>query len=293
MNSSRLMPPTARFGLPDLAYLQAMRVWDSYLTISYRAEGEGSLEKVFERLLPMIDAAGMERLCPLLDVGLATGAPEDEAAFRRDAKAVFSAFERWPKRLLGIIKLNPNHVDASLEALDRWVRDGTMIGVYFSGGTRGALPCSHPNFDPLVKRIGELGALIMQHTWLQTGGKGKDVGTSTPMELAELAARHPGVKFVCAHAGGEWEQGIRAVRGRPNILVETSGFDPTAGFMEMAVRELGAERIIFGSHFPSRSLGTEYSKVLNAEISERDKQLIMGENLRTLLQPILKRKGAD
>lgn len=291
MNSAKT-PFDTRLGLPDPAYLKAMRIWDSYLTISYRGTGEQSLEKVFARLLPMIDAAGMERLCPILDIGLGSGKPQEEEAFLRNAKATLSALERWPDRLLGMIKLNANNVKASMDALDRWVRDGSMIAVYFSGGSGdGALACSHPNFDPLVERIGELGAMIMQHTWRQTGGKGKDVGTSTPEELAALAARHPNVKFVCAHAGGEWVQGIRAIRNSPNILAETSGFDPIAGFIELAVRELGAERIIFGSHFPSRSLGTEYSKIFNAQISEREKKLIMGENMRTLLKPILTRKG--
>ena len=76
----------------------------------------------------------------------------------------------------------------------------------------------------------------------------------------------------------------------PNVLVETSGFDATAGFIEMAVEELGAERIIFGSHLPSRSLGTELGKVTGAEVSEKAKHLILGENYRNLLKPILEKK---
>ncbi len=72
--------------------------------------------------------------------------------------------------------------------------------------------------------------------------------------------------------------------------METSGFDVTAGFIEMAVRELGPRRIIFGSHLPSRPLGTELSKITAANISAGDKKLILGENYRTLLQPILKTK---
>ncbi len=55
----------------------------------------------------------------------------------------------------------------------------------------------------------------------------------------------------------------------------------------MAVRELGAERIVFGSHLPSRSLGTELSKVTAAEITESDRRLILGENYRKLLKPVL------
>jgi predicted TIM-barrel fold metal-dependent hydrolase len=104
--------------------------------------------------------------------------------------------------------------------------------------------------------------------------------------LAELAARFPGQKFICAHAGGEWEQGLRAVENSPNVLVETSGFDATAGFIEMAVRELGSERIVFGSHLPTRSLGTELSKVVAAEISEQEKFRILGENFRELVRSV-------
>ena len=111
-----------------------------------------------------------------------------------------------------------------------------------------------------------------------------------PAELAELARRFPAQKFLCAHAGGEWERGIRAVKDTPNVLIETSGFDATTGFIEMAVRELGARRIVFGSHLPSRSLGTELSKIVAADITEQDKRLILGENYRTLLRPILRTK---
>ena len=87
-----------------------------------------------------------------------------------------------------------------------------------------------------------------------------------------------------ATAGGEWERGLRAVRREPNVLVETTGFDSTAGFEEIAVREVGARRVVFGSHLPSRSLGTELAKVTAAGVSEADKQLILGENFRRLIR---------
>ena len=165
-----------------------------------------------------------------------------------------------------------------------------MLGVYFPGAGPGALTCTHHNFNRLIERIATLNGVVVQHTWLKTGGK-QGAGESTPSELAELALRFPEQKFVCAHAGGEWEQGIRAIREIPNVLIETSGFDATAGFIDMALRDLGAKRIIFGSHLPSRSLGTELGKIVGAEIPEADRKLILGENFRELLKPILKRTG--
>jgi predicted TIM-barrel fold metal-dependent hydrolase len=52
----------------------------------------------------------------------------------------------------------------------------------------------------------------------------------------------------------------------------------------MAVRELGAERVVFGSHLPSRSLGTELGKILFAGLSEAQKRLVLGGNYRRLLR---------
>jgi predicted TIM-barrel fold metal-dependent hydrolase len=51
----------------------------------------------------------------------------------------------------------------------------------------------------------------------------------------------------------------------------------------MAVREIGEDRIVFGSHLPTRSLGTELTKVTAAEITEEAKGKILGANYRRLL----------
>ncbi len=285
---------SGNFGLPSSQQLREYRIWDSYFLPSYSnpgADGHSRTIADIERTMLAIEKGEIERLCYFSHVGIGT---TTNAAFektvRSNPKSILKPLERWPELLLGVMQLNVNDVGVSLDALDRWIKDGPMLGVYFAGSGPGAAACSHPNMIPLVERIAELDGFIMQHTWDVTGGKtGPEI--SLPAELAALAGRFPDQKFICAHAGGEWEKGIRAVRDVPNILVETSGFDATAGFIEMAVRELGADRIIFGSHLPSRSLGTELGKIIGAEISERDRGLILGKNFRDLLAPLFKRKG--
>jgi predicted TIM-barrel fold metal-dependent hydrolase len=281
MQPASLLPE--HFGLPPLQQLQRDEIWDSYLTPADSDPDGRRLLAGIERTLPALDKGAIQKACVFLHVGLATADGATEARLRSHPGDILRPLQRWPDRLLGLARLNANDIRGSLDAIDRWLGNGPMVGVYFAGGHRGSLACNHPNFDPLVRRIALVGGLIMQHTWFKTGGKDSP-GGSTPAELAELAERFPEVPFICAHAGGEWEQGIRAVRRFPNILVETSGFDPTAGFIEMAVRELGAERIIFGSHLPSRSLGTELGKIYGAAIDDHQRRLILGENLRRLLQ---------
>lgn len=281
------MNSSLRPGLPSPQQLKEYRIWDSYFTPSYShpgSDGSSGLIADIERAMPAVRKGEFEKLCYFPHVGIGTTSDADfEKLVRSRPDVTLKAMEKWPNLLLGMIQLNANDVPASLDALNRWLRDGPMIGVYFRGGGVGSLTCTHPNFRPLIERIAELRGVIMQHTWFVTGGK-QSPGASTPSELAEVAAKFPEQKFVCAHAGGEWQRGIRAVQNSPNILVETSGFDASAGFIEMAVRELGAERIVFGSHLPSRSLGTELSKVIAADISQADKRLILGENFRKLIQ---------
>lgn len=282
------------WGLPSKDDLAEYRIWDSYFTPAHSHPGADGFSRVLadiQRSLPAIRKGQFEKLCYFPHVGIGTTADQKlEDTLRDRPDTVIRPLKRWPDLLLGMIQLNANRVEESLAAIDRWIANGPMVGACFPGGGPAAVCCTSPNFVPLVRRLSELQAAVVQHTWFKTGGK-QHPGESTPAELASLAAKFPDQPFICAHAGGQWQLGIRAVRSVSNVLVETSGFDATAGFLEMAIRELGGKRVVFGSHLPSRSLGTELAKVSAAAIPMRDKQRVFGENFRELLRPILNRQN--
>lgn len=269
-------PPPAWSPLPSAAELARYEIWDSYFT---PPRGAASMSAI-EALLPLLERCALRKLCYFAETGLGSG--QSGSKKREPALAPDAPLQRWPDRMMAFLTVSGRDVAGSLAALDHWMRDGTMRGVYLPGSAPEGMNCLHPNLEPLVARVAELGGVIMAHTWFKTN-EPPDGFASTPADLAELAARFPGQTFLCAHAGGNWELGLRAVRASPNILVETSGFDATAGFIEMAVRELGAERVVFGSHLPSRSIGTELGKVLFAHITEEEKRLILGANFRRVL----------
>ena len=99
------------------------------------------------------------------------------------------------------------------------------------------------------------------------------------------------LSFICGHTGGDWELGIRVIRGARNVFAELAGSNPTSGFVELAVRELGVQRIIYGSDVFGRSFASQLAKVMGAGIPEEARRLILGENLRRILTPILRAKG--
>ena len=283
------MPLSAEsFRLQPLERFIRAGVWDAFYWGSWQERAPiVRLGEALKAEREFMVRAGIVRQCIHLHVGVGTARAEHETRIRENPGEIRDALSHHSDRLLGVARLNGDDVSATLAAIDTWIARGPMVGVCLMDG---GVPWTPANFDPIVRRAGEQNALIVQLNWYNQLER-QNPNATTPAHLADLAARHPDVTFISAHAGGDWEQGIRAVRSRRNILVETSGFDPTAGFIEMAVRERGADRIVFGSHFPSRSMGTEFSKVLSADITDRDKELIFSGNLRRLLAPVLRRKG--
>jgi predicted TIM-barrel fold metal-dependent hydrolase len=261
---------------------EGMDVWNLHCHL-YGLPGKTGAERV-ENTLGIADRLGINRLIFYMgmEVGSVQPTPGD---LRRFNDECMEAIRPFHPRVLGFVYLNPNHVDFCLSELDRCVKDGPMIGVKLHV----ALRCSAPELDPIVARAAELQAPVYQHTWLKTAGN--PAGESTPHDVVQLAARHPGASLICGHSGGDWERGIRVIRASKNVALELAGFDPTAGVAEMAVRELGAERIVYGSDTGGRSFASQIAKVRGADLPDSAKRLAIGGNLRRLLKPIMDAKG--
>jgi predicted TIM-barrel fold metal-dependent hydrolase len=259
-----------------------LRIWDIHSHL-HGAPGD-TPEQRMEFLIRCADRVGIERL--ILSQGYSADLHPTPDQLRQENDRVLRAVRRFPDRAYGSVYLSPSYVAFSLQEFDRCVRDGPMIGV---GELEIDKRCNAPELDPIVERAVSMKAPILQHCWLKAGGN--EPGESSPYDLVELAKRHPDANFICAHTGGDWERGIRIIRDTKNICAEMAGSDPTSGFVEMAVRELGPERVVYGSDVGGRSFASQLSKVMGADIPESAKALVLGGNLRRLFTPILKAKG--
>jgi predicted TIM-barrel fold metal-dependent hydrolase len=241
-------------------------------------------EERMAALLRFADRLGIERL--LVSQGYSTQFHPTPDQFREENDRVMRAVRRFPDRAYGSVYLSPAYPEFSVQEFDRCVRDGPMVSI---GEVEADKRCSAPEMDAIAERAASMKVPILQHTWLKIGGN--EPGESTPYDVVELARRHPDVQIVCVHTGGDWERGIRIIRTTKNVSAEIAGSNPTAGFVEMAVRELGAERVIYGSDAGGRSFASQLAKVLGADIPDSAKELILGGNLRRLLAPVLRAKG--
>lgn len=259
-----------------------IRIWDAHSHL-HMVPGD-TPEARAEHLIRAADRMGVERV--VLSQGYCTEFHPTAELIRLENDRVLRAVRRLPDRIFGSVFLSPAFPEFSLAEFDRCVRDGPMVGI---GEIEADRRCTVPEMDPIVRRAASMQVPILHHTWMRT--EGNLPGESSPADLVQLAARHPDVNFICAHTGGNWERGIRAIAAQKNVYAEVAGFDPTAGVLEMAVRELGAERVIYGSDVGGRSFASQIAKVVGADIPPAAMELVLGGNLRRLLGPVLRAKG--
>lgn len=256
-------------------------IWDLHCHLS-GVDGD-TPDLRMANLIRFADRMGIERVVVFMGYPFATDPTPDELRAQNDQ--VLQALSHWHDRAFGFAYVSPKHVEASLAEIDRCIRNGPLVGIKLWVAQR----CNDGAADPLIERCAELQGVNFQHTWNKANGNLP--GESTTDDMAALAARHPQTPLICGHTGGDWELGIRAIRANTNVSVDLGGSDPTAGMVEMAVRELGAERVIYGSDAAGRSFASQLAKVRSADISNEEKALILGGNLKRMLLPILRAKG--
>jgi len=254
-------------------------IWDCHAHITSGPdgiEGPGRVEARVDWLLERADRVGIARVNVLMGTAWAEDPSPDD--LRKANDEVLAAIAHAPRRILGFVYVSPKHIRASLREMDRCIGDGPMSGVKLWVAMR----CHHPELDPIVRKAVALNVPVLQHCYRRVAQI--EPNESSSADLAVLAARHPDASFICAHADNDWEQGIRQIRTLPNVMAEVSGSDPTAGFVEMAVRELGPDRVLFGSDAGPRGFGSQLAKVQSADLSDETKRMILGGNFRRLLR---------
>lgn len=215
-------------------------------------------------LVAKIDAVGVDK---------AVIFPFVEGNFTNDP--IKEAYDQFPDRLIPYCAVNPWQPDAADE-VRRCVRDWGFKGLKLHPTING-FHLSDPNLvDPLFKVAEEYDIPIIVH--------GASDLLNSPTEFAQMAARFPKVSLLMAHMGFFWgvDQAIAFAKQFPNLYLETS----RAPIFEIqtAVRELGPDKVIWGTDSPFVDYEWEYKKMERATSDQLGYAKIVGGNIARLLK---------
>ncbi|HOK80360.1 MAG TPA: amidohydrolase family protein [bacterium] len=106
-----------------------------------------------------------------------------------------------------------------------------------------------------------------------------------PEDFVDFANEFPEVKIIISHLGCSDSTSltlqIKAIMKSKNnnLYTDTSSFRSIfPGLIEMAVKEIGAERILYGTDSPLYFAPCQRARIDHAEISQQDKDLILRKN---------------
>lgn len=193
---------------------------------------------------------------------------------RTSNEHTLEAVEAFPERLIGFANIKPQEgarvaTDEIERTVGRWGFRGIKIHPAVDH-----VPANSPALDPIIEAAIQYDVPVWFHTGHQP--------FATPTLVGSLASRFPRAKIICGHFGhGMFYDAICAGRKHKSLYFDIS-FQGRHSF-DLAYRELGAERLIFGSDCPYAGPGTVKGVVERARIAASDKDRILGKNIGELM----------
>lgn len=191
-----------------------------------------------------------------------------------DNAALAQAIRGHP-RFIGFAVVNPYGPGGGVPELDRAVREWGMKGLKLMPlrhgyEVDGGVP------QRIMARAAELGLPVSIHSGAQF---------CLPWQIADLAQAFPSVPVIMDHMGFRYyvDGAINVARRVENIYLETA-LVSMPGYIRMAVDQVGAERVLYGSDYPTGHPAGMLATMKAAGLTERDEALVMGENLARLLR---------
>ncbi len=176
--------------------------------------------------------------------------------------------KRYPGRFYGMANPNPHLPgDQYPRELRRCVEELGFIAVKVNPRAHAVNPTGiHGRM--VFELAAEFDIPVMVHT-------GSGIPWSAPSLLGPMAAEHPQVKIILAHAGGVLAGEAAELMGRhDNVFMECSW---TAGFnIGHWVKQFGAERIMFGSDHADNA-AVELVKFRGLSLSDDELNMVLGQ----------------
>lgn len=140
-------------------------------------------------------------------------------------------------------------------------------------------------FFPLYEYALSRGLILIFHAGADIAFEGQL--HSSPKQFKHLAEEMGGGLIVAAHFGGhlQTEEALEVLAGSSVYLDTSMGFDyyGKENFLKM-VKIHGADKILFASDSPWSNAKDEINTILSLPLTQKEKDLILGENALRLLQ---------
>lgn len=206
-------------------------------------------------------------------------------AIRENNDIVLKAMKAYPNRILGQCYINPSFKKESLDEIDRCVDNGmVMLGELYD-----AVKINDPLYYPIIERCMKHKIPLMLHgvttlgNWRSGYLPTNPPNSSLPEDFVDIGKRYPEAMIICGHigGGGNWEYVCRVLKDAPTVYLDTSGSVSDEGMIDMAVKYIGVDRLLFATDI---NYETGVGKIMWADLTESERKKIFFDNFNNLLR---------
>jgi hypothetical protein len=227
--------------------------------------------------LKAMDAAGIDQsIISVAAGGLQAGGLADTMrANDVIAQAVRGHPDRFP---IGLASIEVRHGQAGHAEVRRALNELDLKGLVFHATLEG-FSVDSPAFHAVLAAIGSRKALILLHSTPD--------GRANPNAIAAVAERFPHLEIVLGHpvfTDDQRQQAATQVKANPNLHLDLA-YQDDPHTTEFFVREIGAERVLFGSDAPYFDPRRVIASIEAADVTDKDRdQIFSGTALRLIAE---------
>jgi predicted TIM-barrel fold metal-dependent hydrolase len=225
-----------------------------------------------EQCLTVFDNANIARgvtFAPLYE-----GGDFVDPDYRKGNAAVHEAAQRFPDRFIPYARVCPNFIKEAMQELRHCIEDYGMQGLMLHPDWESFSPANRRLMWPLAEYCAERGLPITFHAGYYP--------KCEPLLFLPLAEAFPKTPIFLKHIGYHyWRDAIIVARHTDNVYLETAG-NTTSGEIMEAIKQAGAHRVVYGSDLPYIIPEVVIAKITGLPISDRDKALVLGENIQRI-----------
>jgi uncharacterized protein len=186
------------------------------------------------------------------------------------AKYVGSYQGRFP----GACVITPHRIDDALREMERCRKQFGFAWLGECCNYMTGYKYDTPEWNQVMQQATALGYIVHIH--------------ATTSEMRYLTDNFPKATMVFAHLGGSpeeiWER-ISIIASHKNCSIDIAGDGhQRVGVLERAVKEIGSDRVLYGSDFTINDPPGVISRVRDAFLTEQDRENILFRNLERLLK---------
>ncbi len=202
--------------------------------------------------------------------------------FKRANDYVAKAVKKYPNKFIGFARVDPRQVKSAIAEITRAVKRLKLKGVKMHPFEQ-AFQINSNIVRPVFKKCAELGVPVFVSA-------GAPI-VSNPIQVGDLAEEVPSLTIIAAHCAqmdgsglGQFDA-LNAMRENRNLYVETSGYPETRidGFYEQIEKNVGIERLVFGSDSPAMNQELELMRVTTS-LTASDRERVLGKNISQILK---------